>query len=251
MNPVAITFCVFASVFLGSLVGLALRRRLPEHHLAAESKDVVKMGAGFIGTMAALLLGLLVASAKSSYDTESSELTQMAAKFSFLDRVLAHYGPDANEAREMLRGGLARAIDQMWPEQAKEPAQLDPMATGNEGLYETLHALAPKTDEQQTLKGLALSTATDIGQLRWLLLAQHTSSISTPMLIVVIFWLTMIFMSFGLFASPNATVITTLLLCALSVSGAIFLIMELDQPFGGVIQISSTALRDTLQHLGK
>lgn len=251
MSPIAISLLVFACALVGSFIGLTLRNHLPEHHLAAESKDVVKMGAGFIGTMAALLLGLLVASAKQSFDTDRSELQQLAAKVTFLDRALAHYGPDAQTSRELLRGSAERIISQMWPDDAKAPAQLDPTATHGEALYEQLHSLVPKTDEQRTLKDVALSNATDIGQLRWLLLAQKSSSISTPMLVVVIFWLTIVFLSFGLFTSPNATVITTLFLCALSVSGAIFLVLELDQPFGGIIQIPSAPLLDALAHLGK
>ncbi len=251
MSPVAISMFVFASVFLGALAGLSLRKFLPEHHLTAESKDVVKLGTGLIGTMAALLLGLLVASAKSSYDTERGELIQMSAKFSFLDRVLSHYGPEAKAARDFQHGTIERIIEQMWPQEASASPELDPTATGGEPLYEMLHNLAPQTEEQRSLKTLALGTATDIGQIRWLLLAQKNSAISMPMLLVVIFWLTIIFMSFGLFTSPNATVITTLFLCALSVAGAVFLISELDQPFGGVIQISSAPLRNALDHLGK
>lgn len=251
MTPIAISLIVFTCVLCGSLAGLVLRNYLPEHHLAAESRDVVKMGAGFIGTMAALLLGLLVASAKQSFDTDRSELSQLAAKITFLDRVLVHYGPETGPARESVRRSVERIIEQMWPQDAGTPVQLDPTTTGGEAVYEVLDSLSPKTDEQRTLKGVALSNAADISQLRWLLLAQKGTSISTPMLVVVIFWLSIIFLSFGLFTSPNATVLTTLFLCALSVSAAVFLVLELDQPFGGVIQISSAPLQDALAHLGK
>ena len=243
MTPIAISLIVFTCVLCGSLAGLVLRNYLPEHHLAAESRDVVKMGAGFIGTMAALLLGLLVASAKQSFDTDRSELSQLAAKITFLDRVLVHYGPETGPARESVRRSVERIIEQMWPQDAGTPVQLDPTTTGGEAVYEVLDSLSPN--------GVALSNAQDISQFRWLFMDPAGTSISTPMLVVVIFWLSIIFLSFGLFTSPNATVLTTLFLCALSVSAAVFLVLELDQPFGGVIQISSAPLQDALAHLGK
>ena len=250
-SPIAISVVVFACLFLGALVGMFLRSRLPGHHLSADSKDSVKFGTGLIGTMAALLLGLLVASAKSSFDTKSDELTQMAAKISFLDRVLAHYGPDAGDAREILRRSVAGAIDRIWPEQASEQTQLDPRASSGEALFEALHKLSPRNDEQTALKSQALSLAADVGQTRWLLLAQQGSKISTPMLVVVTFWLTIVFVSFGLFAPANVTVVVTQLLCAASIAGAIFLVLELDRPFGGMIHISSDPMRNALEHLGK
>lgn len=251
MSPIAISVVVFACLFSGALVGLFLRSRLPGHHLSADSKDSVKFGTGLIGTMAALLLGLMVASAKSSYDTKSDELTQMAAKISFLDRVFAHYGPEANDAREILRRSVAGMIDHIWPQQASERTQLDPAASSGEALYEAISGLSPHTDEQTTLKGQALSVATDIGQTRWLLLAQQGSTISMPMLVVVTFWLAVVFVSFGLFAPANVTVVVTQLLCAASIAGAMFLVLELDRPFGGMIHISSEPMRTALEHLGK
>lgn len=251
MSAIAISFVVFACLFLGSLAGMALRRVLPEQHLVADSKEVIKVGTGLIGTMAALLLGLLVASAKSSFDTEKGELTQMAAKIVFIDRLLSRYGPETHDVRERLRSTVAAAIDQMWPPSGSQPVQLDPSAASGEHLFETLHQLSPKNGEQAGIKAQALTAASEISQVRWLLFSQKDSSISTPMLVVVVFWLSMIFVSFGLFAYPNATVIVTMGLCALAVAGAIFLVLELDQPFGGMIQISSAPLRTTLEHLGK
>jgi hypothetical protein len=251
MSAIAISFLVFASLFLGVIVGMFLRSMLPEKHLSADSKDTIKLGTGLIGTMAALLLGLLVASAKSSYDTEKGELTQMAGKISFLDRALANYGSETHEARDVLRSSVVKLIDQMWPQDATKTAQLDPATSSGEALFEALHRLAPRTEEQTALKGQALGIAWDIGQTRWLLYSQRESSISMPMLIVVIFWLTTIFVSYGLFAPHNITVVATMILCALSVAGAIFLVLELDRPFGGTIQISNTAIGSALNDLGK
>ncbi len=251
MNSFTISSAVFACVFGGALIGLLLRAALPQHHLGTDSKDVVKLGMGLVATMSALLLGLLVASAKSSYDTEKSEVTQMAAKVIFLDRVLANYGPETADARNLLHRSMVRAINRMWPGEKSGTAQLDPSVSGGEALYHGIQQLAPQNDAQRSLKAQALSNAADLGQMRWLLFEQMGSSISIPFLVVVVFWLAIIFVSFGLFAPPNATVIATLLICALSVSGAIFLILELDHPFDGLIQISSTPMRVALQQLGQ
>jgi hypothetical protein len=164
---------------------------------------------------------------------------------------LARYGSETHDVRDGLRNALVRVIDHMWPPQGSEPAQLDPAASSGEALFGALQQLSPRNEEQTALKAQALTTATDISQMRWLLFAQKDSSISTPMLVVVVFWLTTIFVSFGLFAPSNATVIFTQFLCALSIAGAIFLVLELDQPFGGLIQISEAPMRTTLEHLGK
>jgi hypothetical protein len=251
MSALAIAVIVFACVFGGALLGMLLRAALPEHHLSTDSKDVVKLGMGLIATMAALVLGLLIASTKGSYDTQRSELTQMSTNIILLDRVLAHYGPETKEARNLLRHSVVRVLDQIWPEDSSQPAQLDPTAAGAEPLYDKIQALAPQNEAQRSLQAKALSTTTDIAQTRWLMFEQQGSSIPMPFLVVLVFWLTIIFVSFGLYAPPNATVFMTLFVCAVSVSGAIFLILQLDRPFEGPIQIPSTPLRTALAHLGQ
>jgi hypothetical protein len=242
---------VFVCLFGAGLSGVRLRAILPENHLNPDTKDAVKVGMGLVATMAALVLGLLVASTKGAYDTQKSEVTQMAAKIVFLDRVLANYGSEAGETRELLRGSVDSAINRMWPDRKlSQPAQLDPSAISGEAFFNSIQQLSPQNDAQRSLKSQAVQVTTDLGQMRWLLFEQTESSISLPMLIVLIAWLAIIFMSAGLFAPPNATAIIALMLSALSVAGAIFLILELDMPFDGVIQIPSTAMRNALNHLG-
>jgi hypothetical protein len=221
-------------------------RRSPE---LSETKDAVKVGMGLVATMAALVLGLLVASTKGSYDAQKNEVTQMAAKTVFLDRVLANYGSETAETRDLLRRSVGSAINRMWPDR-KVAAQLDPSASSGEGIFNSIEKLSPQNDVQSSLKSQAAQIATDLGQMRWLLFEQTESSISVAMLIVLISWLAIIFTSAGLFGPPNATVIIALMLAALSVSGAIFLILELDMPFDGVIQISQKPMYNALIHLG-
>jgi hypothetical protein len=248
MNPLTVGLIVFVCVFGGALLGIFLHSSLPEHHLGADSKDIVKLGMGLVATMAALVLGLLVASAKGSYDTQSAELTKMSANIALLDRVLAGYGAEAKEARELLRGAAARVLDQMWSEDGTLTA---PPSAGGEILYDKVARLSPKNDTERSLKGHALSIVLDIGKARWLMFEQATISVSMPLLVVLVIWLSAIFVSFGLFAPFNATVVSSLFISALSVSGAVFLILEMYGPYAGVIQISSAPLRGALAHLGQ
>jgi hypothetical protein len=245
MSPLTVGLIVFACVFGGALLGIFLHAVLPQHHLSAETKDIVKLGMGLVGTMAALVLGLLVASAKGSYDVQSAQLTQISANVALLDRVLAHYGPEAKEARDLLRSAVTGILDQMWSKDNTSPP------AGGEVVYDKIQGLSPKNDTQGSLRGQALSIAMDLGRTRWLMFAQRTTSVSVPLLVMLVLWLTVIFISFGLFAPFNATVVASLFVAALSVSGAIFLILEMYTTYTGLIQISSAPLRAALAHLGQ
>jgi hypothetical protein len=249
MSSIAISLIVLACVFGGALFGMFLPTRLPEDHLSPKSTDLVRMGMGLIGTMSAMVLGLMFASAKNTYDTGKGELTTLSAKLVLLDRVLAHYGPDAQDARNALRTAVTRALDQGWSDDS-QPSGLRP-STGNEVLYDKIQGLSPKSDEQRSVKSQALSIAIDLGQTQWLMLELQPKPAPPLFLNVIVFWFTIIFISFGLIAPRNATVVVTLFVCALSVSGAIFLILEMYSPFSGVIRVSSDPLRVALSHLGQ
>ena len=251
MSGGAIVGIVFACLFGGALLGLFLGFILPESHRSSETKDVMRLGMGLLATMTALVLSLLIASTKNSYDTKRSELIQMAANVALLDRGLALYGPETNEARDLLRRSVARALDQMWPPSGTQPADLNPAATGAEALYERIHALSPQSEAQRSLRAEALKIATDLGRMRSLLFAQTGSAIPLPFLVILVFWLTVIFVSYGLLAQAHTTVVTTLFVWALSVSGAIFLILELDQPFQGLFRLSDAPIRSALANLGR
>ena len=206
---------------------------------------------GSIATMTALVLGLLVASTKSDYDREKKEVTQMAAKIDYLDRVLANYGPQARESRAMLRTAVESALTRMWPEEKSKHAQPDPSSAWTEALPTSIERLSPQSDLQKSIQAQAILLANELAQTRWLLYEQTESSVSTPMLIIVIAWLAIIFVSVGLFAPPNPTVIISLMMAAMSVSGAILLILELDLAFNGIVKISSAPMRNALEHLGR
>jgi hypothetical protein len=224
--------------------------QLPEQHRSADSKDIVRLGMGLVGTIAALVLGLLIASAKSAYDTQSNELTQLCADVGLLDRILAHYGPEAKETRDQLRSVAIRFYDGMWPKDSSASSGLEPSAS-SEALYDSIQRLSPKTDEQRAIQAAALNRATSLGQERWLMYARSGNSVPVAVLGVLILWLTILFVSFGLFAPRNATVLASLFVSALSVSCAILVIVNLYQPFEGLIQIPSAPLRELLARIGQ
>jgi hypothetical protein len=178
-----------------------------------------------------------------------AELTQMAANIILLDRALAHYGPETAEIRGILKTAIARMLDQVWPKDGKKGGL--PFQAGGEIIFDKLQQLAPHNESQRAIQSQAESIAMSIGQTRWLLFEQSGSAISTPFLVVVVFWLSVLFVSFGLFAPRNATAVIVLLVSAVSVAGALYLILELDHPFSGLIQISSSPLRNVAAILGR
>jgi hypothetical protein len=251
MSSVSISLIVLACVFGGALLGMLLQTVLPRHHLHADTKDVVKLGMGLVGTMAALVLGLLVASAKGSYDAQSTEITDLAANLVVLDRTLAHYGPETKEIRALLRNWVSASIDQLWSRGSGKAGRVGSPSGEGEVMFDKLQQLSPRDDGQRTLLAQAASMMSAMGKTRWLMYEQNVTGVSLPLLVVLVSWLAMIFASFGLFAPRNATVVVSLFVSAMSVSGAILLILEMYSPYAGLIQISQAPLRAALAHLGQ
>ena len=240
-------------IFSGVLLGLLLRGLLPDQHLRDESKDTIKLGAGMIATVSALVLGLLVASAKTTFDTTEEEITQRAAKIMLLDRMLADYGPETKDTREQLRRTVAASIEMIWPNEKTGASGLTAYERmrGMQVTQMTLLKVTPTTDAQRQFYGTAQQILTDLRQSRWVLIERGQHAIPIPFLVVLLFWLTVLHVSFGLFAPRNGTVITVLFISALSVSGAIFIILDMTHPLQGVIKVSSTPMRKALEHLGQ
>jgi hypothetical protein len=267
MTPLEISLIAFACIFGATLLGMFLRANLPKHHISDESKDAVKVGIGMIATLTALVLGLLTASAKGTFDTVSTGLRQTGARVILLDRIMAQYGPETMETRGLLRRNIAEALGQIWPEEKIGPT----VAKGGEGrgksestedklrqqparievIQDSLRQLTPRTDAQRSLQSQALQVSGDIAEGRWMLIEQMgQSSFPKPFFVILVFWLIIIFATFGLFSPKNATVIMVLLVCSLSVAASLLLIMELDTPYGGLIKVSSAPLRHALALLG-
>ncbi len=251
MSPPLISAIVFSALFGAALLGMQLRRRLPDHHLCDKTKDAVRIGMGSVATMAALVLGLLVASTKGTYDTEKSELIQLSAKIIWLDRLLINYGPESKECRAILRHAVQASVKRMWPDEGTGLEEAAPTSVWSQELPMTIQKMSPQTEAQRSFKSQAVVTAADLGQMRWLLFEQTESSISTPLLVMMVFWLALTYLSVGLFAPPNGTVVIAQLMAALAVAGALFLILELDQPFSGLVKISSAPMVNALDQLVK
>jgi hypothetical protein len=251
MSPLFTSLIAFASVFGGAFLGIFLRNRLPGHHLTADTKDVVRLGTGLIGTIAALVLGLLIASANSTYQTESGQITQLTANIVLLDRTLAQYGPETNSVRNLLRRGVVTLADRIWRENSSDPGKAEPFEASAEGasLYDQIQKLSPLDEAQRSLRARALDITVDLAKTRLLLFAKAGGSIPMPFLVVLVSWLTIIFASFSVFAENNATSIAALCIFALSACASIFLILELSQPFTGLMMIRSEPLRNALAPL--
>jgi hypothetical protein len=206
---------------------------------------------GLVATMTALVLGLLISSAKSSFDTLNSEIVGTSSKIILLDRTLANYGPETKEARDLLRSVVAAVVDRMELKESANPREMLASTREMESMYDKIQGLLPKDNRQRSFQADALSILKEIRQTHWLVYEQQsTSSISMPMLIILVCWLIALFISFGLYAPTNGTVVTSLVVSALSVSCAILLILQLYNPYRGLIKISSAPLRAALTQLG-
>jgi hypothetical protein len=253
MTSITIGVVSTACVFGGGLIGLALQRLLPKHHLSKESQDLVKLGAGVIATITALVLGLLVSSAKSSFDAMNTRIMQAGASAIILDRMLAEYGPDAKNVREQLRRSVDESLHRIWPSERTGVSGTAVVERGGaiEAVQAELRKLAPRDDAERQLLAQAQQVASDVSQSRWMLVEEAQNELPNTFLIVLVLWLTLLFVSFGLFAPRNAMSVIVLFICACSMSAAIFLVLEMNRPLDGYIKVSSAPMRKALEYLGR
>lgn len=235
----------------GAAGGALLRRRLPGHHLDEHAKDIVRLGAGLVATISALVLGLLINSASGSFEAQRGEVRQMAANFILLDQLLERYGPESQPARQFLRGGLDGLVTQLWGGSAATANRVITTEPGTNAarVYSAIHDLSPQNETQRSIKVLTLQTAADIQRSRLMLFERSHAGLPMPLLAILIAWLVMIFVSFSLFTPLNPTSMVALVFIALSAASAIFLILEMGQPFSGLMQTSSAPLRTALPPL--
>jgi len=250
VTSIAIALLIFAGSLAAALLAVALQ--LPRHHLDDCSRDVVKSVMGLVATLAALVLGLLIASANSSYQTLSNQLDQMAASLVELDRALKYYGPEAAPARASFHRVARAEIDRVWPHGQAQLAGIEPGAIRQQSdeFVRIIGRLSPQTEAQRFEQKRILQLVTDFARMRTLMISEAESDLPSPFLAVLMFWLTVLFFGFGLFARLNATVLVALSIGALSVAGAIYLILELSHPFDGLMRISAAPLREALSQMG-
>lgn len=251
MTPLLMSLAAFACIFAGTFLGIFIRRKLPDRHLSGDTKDIVRQGTAVIATLASLVLGLLIASANGKYETENGRIKELVANVILVDNTLALFGPEAEPVRVLLRRDVGVAADKIWSESRPNVGKPKPFEADTLGLaiYDNVLKLAPKTDAQRFYQSRALDTLVDIGKTRLLLFASTTGSIPLPFLIVLVGWLALIFASISLFAESNARTVTILCIFSFAASAAIFLILELSQPFVGLMMISDEPLRNSLAAL--
>jgi hypothetical protein len=253
MSPIIIGAVTFACAYGAALVGMVISDLLPKHHVSSESRTAVNISIAMVGTLTALVIGLLVSSAHSSFSQKEAELRNAAAKVILLDRTLREYHAPGNSIRDLLRQNVVERLHQLWPEAAAgnfAPAALT-AGDGAEALRQRILALSPENDAQRWLKSQALDISSEIEALRWQAFERIGGGIQWPFVAIVVFWLAVIYLSFGLFAPRNASVLVALFLSALSFAGAIYLLLALDQPFSAPIKLSSAALEMALDQIGK
>ncbi len=253
MSSLAASLITLGCLLGGTFLGMAFQLLLPKHHLSKESQDTVKLGAGMVATMSALILGLLVSSAKSSFDNMNVSIAQYGAKIIQLDHLLAGYGPETKPLRAQMKQSVAGHMQKIWADSktgAPGGLQAVEKSTAVLDFQSLLRELKPTNESQKSILNRAEQVLTDLWQMRLLIIEEQQQPVPVVFLALLIFWLTILFMSFGLFAPHNATVFAVLLVCALSVSSAVFLILEMSHPLDGYIRASNAPLVKALEVIG-
>lgn len=253
MFPTIAGLIVVLCTFGGALIGRRLRSSLPADHVGSEARDTIELAFGLTATMAALVLGLVTASAKETFDSMNLAVKHAAMDTLVLDRLLARYGPETAEIRQDLRHAVGARIEMIWPSSDKRPAYLDPNTQLHsvEQLVDKIGSLEPKDELHKGIKTRANDLAEELLQIRWLQVTVLESSVPTLFLGILLGWMTVTFTCYGLLAPRNLTVFGALFLCSATVGSAVFLILELDGPFDGVLKVNPDLLRYAMEHLGQ
>ena len=253
MNATWISLVAFGCTLIAALAAIFIRDRLPVHHLKGESLEFLKLVLGLIATIAALVLGLLISSAHSSFAAQQAIVQHLSVDYYQIDRILDRFGADAADDRTLLHNIVASDIDRIWAKDQGAAPEYAPLSVEREGgrLFDGIAGLPVKTDLERFGQSRALQLLASVAETRRLLTEQSRGSLSSPFLIVLISWLAVLFFGFGLFTRINATVVVALVVGCLSVAGAIFLILEMNQPYGGWMQVSSAPLRDALAQMSR
>lgn len=251
MSVVAVSAIAFAAMFGAAIAGMFLRAVLPDRYLSDESKEVIRLGSALIATMSALLLGLLVASTRGAYEDKRNQVIRMTADLIEIDLCMKGYGPEGRAVRQAMRDAVPAIVDSIWRGKAsrfRPDANAEP-DSGTEVVLSELQDLSPRDDGQRARRTRAIEVGLELAQIQLILFSQPGNAISAPFMTILILWLAFIFGTFTLFAPPNPLIIAILLVAALSAASAIFLILDLDSPFSGLLQISTAPLRNALPPL--
>ncbi len=229
-----------------------MRQHLPQHNLSEETKSVVSASMAMVATVSALVLGLLISNANTTFIALGGEVTTLSAQILRLDGILRGYGPGANPARERLQQYANGKLIDLFPEEAKDLKLNNPSSYELLQLLEdTVLALKPDNSRDQWWVGQAMTLAGKISDEGWLISQQAGQGTPKAFIVLLAFWLTSLFASFGLFAPKNLTSVAFVTLCAIAVAGAIGMILELEKGFGSLVHISPEPMRQAVKALGR
>jgi hypothetical protein len=252
LSPLIIGLIIFVVLAGSAFAGWWARQRLPTHQLNDETKSLVSVSMAVVGTITALVLGLLISNANTSFIARNAEVTMLSADILRLDQMLRLYGSEANPARGKLLQFAERKTNDLFPSSLRD------VRVNNESTYEVLQQveylmleLHPPDARRQWFLQQALLHAAKIGNTHWLLGQETGQGTPKAFVALVVFWLSLLFASFGLFAPRNLISGLTLVLCAIAVAGAVEMILELEQPFGGVLHISPLPMQQTVYSLNQ
>jgi hypothetical protein len=254
MNSYLIALIAFLCIFGGAVAGFFFRQFFPSHHLSKDSLDSVKLGAGLIATMAALILGLLVSSSKGTYDRVNVLINEAAANTISLCQVLKNYGPEADPLRQILSDRVAKIGRDIWPDDPNITVK-GSAAFKNEtsilGLTKMISELKDDSPAAQQMKTNALALAAQLNKERWQIAVESTSTLPWPLVVIPVFWIKFLTFVYAVFSPRNATVIMVLFFCSVSIAGAIFLICEMSMPLDGSIKVPSQPFRTALEMMNR
>ena len=252
MSSTTISLLVFTCIFSSALLGIYLRYVLPESHLKDDTLSVVKLATGLIATMSALVLSLLISSAKGSFDRINNELVENSAKILAADRLLRDYGPETEELRELIKREYTAKVAILTSGDAAQLAKLySPEGRKTIEMFQRkLLTLVPRDELQRTLRERILQLSNEFASARELVFLQKDGTIPMPMLFVLAAWLSIIFAAFGLCAPRNRTTVAALLVTSICAAGAVFLILEMDRPLDGLISLRAAPLHAAVDQLG-
>ncbi len=253
VGPVPIGAIIVAILFGSALVAMAVSRFLPPEHLNSETKSVVSVSAAVVGTMSALVVGLLISSSNASFTSTTQQVTQISADALDLDRLLRRYGPEAQDLRGLLRRYTAARLENLFPKDTNHSPDLEDVTSLAmlEELQDKVLALNPSNPAQRWLQPAAEQLIGKMMTSAWQLGQANLNKTPLPLLVLVMFWFTVIFASFGLFAPRNITAVVMIFFSAAAIGGAIRMTTELQKPFDGVARVSSVPLTQALDIMGR
>ncbi len=252
MSSTIIAILILASSCGALVLTIAFRHRLPPHHEDEATRDVIKIATGMLATLVALILGLLVSSAKTTFDTATTELTQSGAQVITINRLLVSYGPEADPVRALIRRNLAASIERIWPSRATtSPDTLRVDAANTDSIVLAIQALTPQGEAQKHLQTKAMTQLSALAESRWLFFEQLQNPLPKGLLVILGCWMVLLFIGLGLIAPRNSTSFAAMLASAFSMAAAVFLILELNSPLDGLLKASSAPLDAALAVISK